>query len=76
MQNPVTPDEIHQKYLKLATTVTTAAHAEEIAEIVGRIERLSDLTRFVSLLRSLKPPTAKERSGAARRLHSKTKRSA
>lgn len=55
MENPLTPEEIHQKYLKLATTVTSAGHAEEIAEIVQRIDRTPDIARLAGLLRSLKP---------------------
>ena len=55
MENPLTPEEIHQKYLKLAMTVTTAAHAGRIAEIVHRIERLSDVHGLAALLRSGKP---------------------
>lgn len=54
-ENPLTPDEIHGKYLKLATTVTSAGHAEQIAEIVQRIDRTPDIARLAGLLRSLKP---------------------
>jgi 2-methylcitrate dehydratase PrpD len=54
MENPLTPEEIHAKYLSLATTVTSAAHAEQIAEIVQRIDRTPDIARFAGLLRSLK----------------------
>jgi hypothetical protein len=55
MENPLTPEEIHAKYLSLATTVTSAAHAEQIAEIVQRIDRTPDIARLAGLLRSLKP---------------------
>ncbi len=56
MENPLTPDEIHQKYLKLATTVTTIAHAERIAEVVQRIDRTPDVIRLAGLLRIPKAP--------------------
>jgi len=52
MQNPLTPDEIHAKYLRLATTVTTTAHAEKIAELVARAERLPDIADLATLLRT------------------------
>jgi hypothetical protein len=55
MQNPLTPEEIHAKYLSLATTVTPAVHAGQIAEIVQRIDRTPDIARLAGLLRSLKP---------------------
>ncbi len=55
MQNPLTPEEIHAKYLSLAATVTTAARAEQIAEIVQRIDRTPDIARLAGLLRSLRP---------------------
>jgi 2-methylcitrate dehydratase PrpD len=54
IQNPLTPEEIHAKYLSLATTVTSAAHAGQIAELVQRIDRAPDIARFAGLLRSLK----------------------
>ena len=53
MENPLTPDEIHRKYLRLATTVTTAAHAEKIADLVGRIERATAARDLTALLRNL-----------------------
>ena len=56
MENPLTPDEIHQKYLKLATTVTTAAHAEQIADVVARIEREKNVAVLAALLRNPKAP--------------------
>jgi len=59
MENPLTPEEIHRKYLRLATTVTSAAHAERIAEIVQRIERLSNLDGLAAVLRTLKPAAPK-----------------
>jgi 2-methylcitrate dehydratase PrpD len=54
MENPLTPDEIHQKYLKLATTVTTAAQAEQIAEVVQRIDKAPAVIRLAALLRASK----------------------
>jgi hypothetical protein len=59
MENPLNPEEIHQKYLKLATTVTSASHAERIAEVVRRIERLTDVHGLTAMLRTLKPPAPK-----------------
>jgi 2-methylcitrate dehydratase PrpD len=55
MQNPLRPEEIHDKYLSLATTVTSTAQAEQIAEIVQRIDRTPEIARLAGLLRSLKP---------------------
>jgi len=62
MENPLTPEEIHRKYLKLATTVTSAAHAERIADAVRRIERLEDVRGLAAMLRTLQP--AAPRGGA------------
>jgi hypothetical protein len=56
MENPLAPDEIHQKYLKLATSVVTTAHAERIAETVARIEGEEDVEVLATLLRSPKAP--------------------
>ncbi len=64
MQNPLTPEEIHAKYLKLATTVTTPGHAEEIADAVRRIDRSPEIARLAGLLRRL--PGATPRNRAAR----------
>ena len=55
MENPLTPEEIHRKYLKLATTVTSVAHAERIADVVHRIEHLENVHGLAVMLRSLKP---------------------
>lgn len=55
MENPLSPAEIYAKYLSLATTVTSAAHAEQIAEIVQRIDRTPEIARLAALLRSLRP---------------------
>jgi 2-methylcitrate dehydratase PrpD len=65
MENPLTPEQIHQKYLKLATTVTTAAHAERIAETVAQIERLKDVQGLTALLRLLPARRAKPATRAA-----------
>lgn len=59
MRNPLSPAEIHAKYLKLATTVTTAARAEQIAALAARIERATAARDLAALLRS------RVRSGAA-----------
>jgi 2-methylcitrate dehydratase PrpD len=61
MENPLTPGEIHQKYMQLATTVTSAAHAEQIAEVVGRIEHLKDIHELAAMLRTLKPVAPRRR---------------
>lgn len=65
MDNPLTAAEIHDKYLRLATTVTTPGHAERIAEVAGRIERVRDVRELADLLR--KPPAPRPRRPAARR---------
>jgi 2-methylcitrate dehydratase PrpD len=59
MENPLTPEEIHQKYIKLATTVTSGSHAERIAEVVRRIERLTDVHGLTVMLRTLKTAAPK-----------------
>jgi 2-methylcitrate dehydratase PrpD len=67
MQNPVTPDEIHQKYMKLATTVTSVAHAERIAETVARVEKEQDVSVLAALLRNLKVPARAARARGGRK---------
>jgi 2-methylcitrate dehydratase PrpD len=62
MENPLTLEEIHGKYLKLATTVTTIAHAERIAEAVARIERERDVRALATLLRNLQTPARAARA--------------
>jgi 2-methylcitrate dehydratase PrpD len=52
-QNPLTPDEIHAKYLKLAGTATTPAHAERIAGVVARMPRVPGVGELAALVRSL-----------------------
>jgi hypothetical protein len=56
MQNPLTPEEIRQKYLKLATTVTAAPHAERIVEAIARVTRLDTVRTLAAMLRNLAPP--------------------
>jgi 2-methylcitrate dehydratase PrpD len=51
-ENPLTEGDIHQKYRKLATTVTSPVHAEKIADLVHRIDRLPDLTGLAAMLRT------------------------
>jgi 2-methylcitrate dehydratase PrpD len=79
MQNPLTPEEIHTKYISLATTVTSATRAEAIAAMARRIERAPQIAALADALRSLGraatratgPPAAKARrptaTGTARR---------
>ncbi len=62
MEDPLTPEEIHRKYLKLATTVTSPTHAERIADVVHRIDRLENVHGLTVMLRTLKP--AATRRGA------------
>jgi len=62
MGNPLSLEEIHGKYLKLATTVTTIAHAERIAEAVARIEREKDVRALATLLRNLQTPARAARA--------------
>jgi 2-methylcitrate dehydratase PrpD len=65
MQNPLTPAEIHAKYLRLATTVTTPAHAEAVAGAIRQIDRSSDISRLAGLLRRVPAATARRRTGRA-----------
>jgi 2-methylcitrate dehydratase PrpD len=67
MENPLRPDEIHEKYLRLATTVTTAAHAERIAGTAARIEREKDVGALAALLRNPKAPARRARQTARAR---------
>ena len=53
MENPLRPDEIRRKYLKLATTVAAACHAERIADLVGKIERAPEIRDLAGLLRKV-----------------------
>jgi hypothetical protein len=67
MENPLRPEEIHEKYLRLATTVTTAAHAEQIADAVARIEREKGVAALAGLLRNPKAPARTARRVARAR---------
>ncbi len=66
MENRLTAEELRQKYLTLATTVTSAAHAEAIAGLVQRIERLPEISRLAGLLRRLKPSVERRPRGTRR----------
>lgn len=61
-ENPLTAEEIHQNFLRLATTVTSAAHAGRIAEVIHGVERLKDVHGLTAMLRTL-PPPASQRAG-------------
>jgi 2-methylcitrate dehydratase PrpD len=76
MQNPLTADEIHAKYLTLATTVTTAAHAEKIVEAVRGIDRAPDISHLAGLLRNLPAGQANGRGTRVRKKQPKTKQRA
>ena len=54
-QNPLTSADVQEKYLRLATTVTSIGHAERIAKTVERIDRLPDTAGLAGLLRTLQP---------------------
>jgi hypothetical protein len=56
MQNPLTPEEIRQKYLKLATTVTAVSHAERIVEVIAQVDHLDTVRTLAVMLRNLAPP--------------------
>jgi 2-methylcitrate dehydratase PrpD len=64
MQNPLTPEEIHAKFLKLAATVTTVGRAERIAETVRQIDGAPDMRHLAGLLRSLPSGVAPARAAA------------
>jgi hypothetical protein len=72
MGNPLTPDEIRAKYLRLAATVTTPAHAERIAEMAARVERLADIADLAALLRTC--PKSLRHTGKARKASWRTRR--
>jgi 2-methylcitrate dehydratase PrpD len=75
MENPLTAEEIYQKYRQLATTVTSPAHAGKIADLVHRIDRLPDLAGLAAMLRTLKG-TGPGRTARTRneRTHSRRRR--
>jgi 2-methylcitrate dehydratase PrpD len=66
-ENPLAPHELHQKYLALATTATTAAHAERIADTVRGIDGAPDLAGLARQLRLLAPARARRRRPVAGR---------
>ncbi|HSB68200.1 MAG TPA: MmgE/PrpD family protein [Candidatus Methylomirabilis sp.] len=63
-ENPLTPEEIREKYLRLATTVTTDDHAEQIAAVVQRIDRTPEIASLAGLLRSPSKPATSTRGRA------------
>jgi 2-methylcitrate dehydratase PrpD len=73
MENPLTRDEIYRKYQGLATTVTSAAHAAQIAGVVDEIETSPDVTRLAGLLRTLKPRASRSRGTREPRARAKGK---
>jgi 2-methylcitrate dehydratase PrpD len=54
-ENPLAAGEILEKYLRLATTVTSPAHATTIADTVQAITRVPAISTLATLLRTLKP---------------------
>lgn len=48
--NPVTRDDIRNKFRKLAGVVLTSSRIEEIIEKVGQLERLNDVSKLLPLL--------------------------
>ena len=50
-ESPLRPEEIREKYRRLAGSVAPATRAEAIAALIGRVERLPDLSRLAGLLR-------------------------
>ncbi len=67
MENPLTAEEIHQKYRRLATTVTSPVHAEKLADLLHRIDRLPDLTGLAAMLRTLKGTASRPEEARYRR---------
>ena len=60
-ENPLTPDEVRGKYLRLTASVIPRARAEAIAAHVESIDRAPDLRRLGALLRraTTRPPRAR-----------------
>lgn len=48
--NPMTQEEVHEKFLALATTVVSQDRAERIIELVDRIEEVNDIRDLSDLL--------------------------
>lgn len=51
-ENPMSKDEIKKKYMTLATTSVSKARAESIAEMVLRLEKISDIYELMKMLRA------------------------
>ncbi len=66
-ENPLTREDIYQKYRKLATTVTSPTRAEKIADLAQRIDRLPDLMGLAAMLRTLKGTASRPEEGRYRR---------
>ncbi len=66
-ENPLTGEDIYQKYRKLATTVTSPTRAEKIADLAQRIDRLPDLMGLAAMLRTLKGTASRPEEGRYRR---------
>jgi len=49
--NPMTPDEVREKFLKFTAGTLTKGRAAEIMELVGRLETLPSVGTLVDLLR-------------------------
>jgi 2-methylcitrate dehydratase PrpD len=50
LQNPLTKDELVDKFRQLAATVVSAEHAEEIIDAVYGLERIDDINKLGRLL--------------------------
>jgi len=51
-ERPLRPDEIREKFRRLAGSVASTARTEAIAALVDRVERLPDPARLAALLRA------------------------
>ncbi len=49
-QNPVSPQELKEKFLTLSTTVVDRTRAEEIADLVDQVENLNDIGELTTKL--------------------------
>jgi len=63
-ENPLTPDEVRAKYLRLTALVMARTRAEAIMAAVDGVEKASDLSRLAALLRPNigQPPRSARRS--------------
>jgi 2-methylcitrate dehydratase len=50
-KNPMTPNEIKQKFMDLATTVISIEHAKKIRRLISDLDRLTDITQLTDYLR-------------------------